>query len=1350
MRGVGRMNRSGPKRLALAGALCLCSLGAAAAQCEYIVTNEWNTGFTAAIRIHNDGTAPIDGWSVSWSYGDGSRRTSGWNAEVTGNNPYTATPLSWNRLIQPGQAVEFGIQGSKGTPNAPAPVPPVSGSVCGGGSSSAPSSSSSSSPPPSSSSSSSAPSSSSSSSPPPSSSSSSSAPSSSSSSAPGGWSTAPVPPAVELRRVFPNLNFNQPLGLLQAPGDDTRWYVLEKPGTVYWIDAGNDQTNIRNVYIDLSGQVNANSEGGVLGMAFHPNYPLNRRVYLSFTVPSNSAAMTSVIAEFTETADRTRLDLASRRDILTMDQPYANHNGGQITFGPDGYLYIAFGDGGSANDPLDDAQDTSNWRGAMLRIDVDAGSPYGIPPDNPFIGGGGLPEIYAYGLRNPWRWSFDRLSGQLWVADVGQAAWEEIDIIQAGGNYGWRCREGFAVTSNACSTSGPYVDPIAVYDHSEGASITGGYVYRGGDIIGLDGIYVFGDYANGRIWGITQPTPGDYQRHLMLDTNLAIASFGESNQGELYVVDFGGGLYRLLPQGGLSSSSSSSSSSTPSSSSSSSPPPSSSSSSSSPPPPSSSSSSSSAPGAGAYCDVDYVIANDWGSGFQVNLTIHNLSNQVVDGWTLVWNLGAGESFAGGWNASFGTSGSQVTASNPAGHWNGRLAANGGTVSFGFQVNNSQPPADLVTEFTLNGTPCGQPPASSSSSGGGASSGSSSSAGSSSSGGLNDGQNLYGLHCASCHGFDGAGGTVGVPLDQPQDLAAMTAYIETNMPMTDPAACGADCAAAVANYIADTFWTPTEPLVCSGVRYGAQQLKLLTRSEYQNSVEDLLGVDYAAADGLAPDTRVGYFHNNSYTAVLESSYDRYLTVAQEIAAWSAARDFAPALDCNGVYDQSCAERFLDQVLPRIFRRPPDAAEEGAYRNLANGTATGGDVKAGIELALAAALSSPQFLYRSEIGEPNPANPELGADATELTSYEMATWLAYTFTGSTPDDTLLARAAADELRDPAVIRAEADRLLATPRARERLGDFVGAWLDTDALENAPKDPTVWPGFEQLIPHLEREIREVFAYVMLTETERFASLYAGDFTFVNGPLAQHYGIGGVTGEAFQRVTTPDRGGILTSGAFMARWAEDVESSPIRRSVRVRRRMLCQNQPAPPANVALGREQQLAENAAILNDPTTTNRRKYEVITDASPCSDCHAEWINPLGFGMEDFDAVGRRRSQDLNGNPIDASGRLYAPENLNDRATWIDFSGARGLGEVLAGLPAAQSCLTEQLFRYVYGVGPENIDPSNPQGPQLDPQERNAYLCEVQDLTQRMMSTSPRAMLRDMAVMQAVRYRKPWSR
>ncbi len=612
-----------------------------------------------------------------------------------------------------------------------------------------------------------------------------------------------------------------------------------------------------------------------------------------------------------------------------------------------------------------------------------------------------------------------------------------------------------------------------------------------------------------------------------------------------------------------------------------------------------------------------------------------------------------------------------------------------------------------------------------------------------------GGEIFSKVCASCHGFDASGGVLNIPLNTKRDLAAMIEIIEQRMPFGNPQNCDATCAERVGNYIADTFWAEELPEDCSMVKYGARQLKILTKSEYQNSVRDLIGINYNVSESLSADNRVGYFTNNTFTSIVVATYEAYLNVAEEVAAWSADRNFSPLLNCQN-FDQNCANRFINTAAPKIFRRTLNSREREIYTNMANGTLTNGDVKAGLQLALAGMLSSPQFLYRHEIGELNRSNGEIDFNAYELTSYEMATWLSFSLTGSTPDATALQKAANNELRNPNNIRAEARRLLNSPRARSTMGNFVGNWLGTDQLENTPKDSEKWPEFQQLIPHLKQEIRENFAEVMLNRNENFGSIYNASWTYLNAPLAEHYGISGISGNEFRRVNVNDRGGILANGAFMSRWGESIETSPIRRSVRVRRRMLCENQPNPPGNIAEGREEQIKKHAEVLRDPRTTNRMKYAIITDTQPCVNCHQEWINPLGFGMEDFNTVGKIRFADLRGNTIDASGILYAPENLSDRDVSISFYGTRELGALFANLPSAQSCVSKNLFRYMMGVGHDSIDNTNPLGPELSSRERDGYACTVQQMTDTMVHQSPFELLVNLGTLETVRYRKNWVR
>lgn len=352
---------------------------------------------------------------------------------------------------------------------------------------------------------------------------------------------------LRLTRMVPGLGFDRPILLLPAPGDDTVFYVLEQAGIVWRVDFG---TEARSELVDLRDFYDINnpdscSECGLLGMAFHPDFESNGYIYLSFTEGSDSTP-TSHVARFRSADDgRTLAGAPERMNILTVPQPFPNHKGGHIAFGPDRFLYVGLGDGGSARDPMQNAQDINVLLGKMLRLNDD-GTP-AAGNDVP----GGLPEIYAYGLRNPWRWSFDRETGELWLADVGQDAFEEIDIIVNGGNYGWRCFEGFEPTPGigACTLNGePAIEPVAVYGQDEGFSVTGGYVYRGGALPDYRGVYFFGDYGSGMIWGLFPRANNRYERTDLLASGLNISSFGEGNDGELYVVDHRGGIY-LIEEG---------------------------------------------------------------------------------------------------------------------------------------------------------------------------------------------------------------------------------------------------------------------------------------------------------------------------------------------------------------------------------------------------------------------------------------------------------------------------------------------------------------------------------------------------------------------------------------------------------------------------------------------------------------------------------------------------------------------------------------------------------------------------------------------------------------------------------
>ncbi|HXF93941.1 MAG TPA: PQQ-dependent sugar dehydrogenase [Nitrospiraceae bacterium] len=353
--------------------------------------------------------------------------------------------------------------------------------------------------------------------------------------------SAAVPPLRLVPIVTSGLQ--EPLYLTHAGDGSGLLFVVEQPGRIRVIERGG---LLKTPFLDLSERVLSGGERGLLGVAFHPDYARNGRYIVNYTRRPDGA---TVVAEYRR-SDRPTRSRTEERVLLIVPQPYPNHNGGMVAFGPDGLLYIGLGDGGSAGDPQNRSQNRDELLGKILRIDVDRGTPYAIPPDNPFVAGGGRPEIFAYGLRNPWRFSFDRRTGMLWAADVGQYEWEEVDMIQRGGNYGWRIMEGAHCYSppRGCQTAG-LIFPVAEYGHERGrCSITGGYVYRGRAVPALQGLYLYGDYCSGELFALDATAPASGEARVLLQTGLSISSFGEDEQGELYVVDHRGGVYRLAAE----------------------------------------------------------------------------------------------------------------------------------------------------------------------------------------------------------------------------------------------------------------------------------------------------------------------------------------------------------------------------------------------------------------------------------------------------------------------------------------------------------------------------------------------------------------------------------------------------------------------------------------------------------------------------------------------------------------------------------------------------------------------------------------------------------------------------------
>ncbi len=336
----------------------------------------------------------------------------------------------------------------------------------------------------------------------------------------------------------------KPLGMTSFIDENLLIYVLEQDGIIRVLENG---VLLAEPFLDIKNKTTTRgSEQGLLGMALDPNFGDNGIFYLNYSGRGGD----TVIARYSAYNDLKVADPGSEQIILTYEQPYSNHNGGNLVFGPDGLLYIGLGDGGSGGDPEMRAQNPDTLLGKMLRIAVQDQEIYAIPSDNPYQGGGGRAEIWGMGLRNPWRYSFDRLTGDLWIADVGQGNWEEINFTPAnpepGLNYGWYYREGTHSFKGEPPESVDLIDPIYEYDHSMGCSVTGGYVYRGTELPEWYGVYVFGDFCNGKVWGLLPDDEGNWTSSELFSTGLNISSFGEDEFGELYLISHNGTIFKLV------------------------------------------------------------------------------------------------------------------------------------------------------------------------------------------------------------------------------------------------------------------------------------------------------------------------------------------------------------------------------------------------------------------------------------------------------------------------------------------------------------------------------------------------------------------------------------------------------------------------------------------------------------------------------------------------------------------------------------------------------------------------------------------------------------------------------------
>lgn len=634
-------------------------------------------------------------------------------------------------------------------------------------------------------------------------------------------------------------------------------------------------------------------------------------------------------------------------------------------------------------------------------------------------------------------------------------------------------------------------------------------------------------------------------------------------------------------------------------------------------------------------------------------------------------------------------------------------------------------------------------------------------------------------CVACHGVDGeknANGTVVIASlnanrsvyrhSQDTQDRPLRDFIARWMPQGNEGSCTGQCAADLEAYI-HTWRKPSDGVPDKPVSnfscpsnaqsYGQRTLRLLTKAEYQRSVRDLVNYQTNVVSSLPDDFISGAFVNNNMLTVDKSRYTSYLAHAERIAIDVATR-WNAVLSCTP--STSCASTLVNTLGPRIFRRPLTTDEQTAYMNVANGTTGNRAVADGMQVALTAMLSSPQFLYRSELGELS------SSGVYKLTGYEMATYLSYTYTGTTPTAALLTAAGNGTLNTAAGIRTQAATLLNSATTKLLLSDLVNRWVMTEQIETLIK-PAV-SNFATLGADMKNELGKNFAAAMLETNGTFASVYNPSYTYVNSRLAAHYGIpfsGTQDADGFVKATTTERGGILMSGAFMSRYASATDSNMITRAVAIRRKLMCQDIPEPPSGVSLDREALAARDKEFYENPHTTQRMIFDRITAGTSCSNCHGEIINPLGGGLENFDVAGRLRTTDLKGNAIVSSGTFFSPypqlQFLNDpdRVIYspaIQFNGAKDLARTIVEHPQlsnlAQTCLATQFISYSAGINSIFlIDSDRDVGyKRISKDEENAYRCDVADLTNVLTTRGPRAMLEEIPVLETVMYRKEWAR
>jgi hypothetical protein len=472
-------------------------------------------------------------------------------------------------------------------------------------------------------------------------------------------------------------------------------------------------------------------------------------------------------------------------------------------------------------------------------------------------------------------------------------------------------------------------------------------------------------------------------------------------------------------------------------------------------------------------------------------------------------------------------------------------------------------------------------------------------------------------------------------------------------------------------------TTAIPVCTSDEAAGPRRLRLLTRAEYSNTVVDLLGISAPSIDNLPVETVVDGFDNNARAAAVTSRHiDEYLSTAERVAVQSVMQSRDMLSPCG--VSSGCDRQFITNFGRRAFRRPLSNEEVDRYAKLFDAAVTGGAFDKGMELVIRTMLSSPNFLYRSEMGEK-------AADGSyRLTPYEAATALSYFLWGSTPDDQLLDAAAAGTLTQGAGLETEVKRLLADQRSRPAIAAFFRQWLGTDGLRFTNKDAAIFPNFGDPIRKAMLDEEDAFInYVIFEGTGKYPELFTANYVFTNAALAQFYGLdaAGAGGDEMTRTPVPatgaTRGGLLTLGAVLGMHAHSNETSPIRRGLFVRARLLCQSMPPPPPNV---------DTTPPGLDPSLTTRARFNRHSTDPACQGCHT-LLDPVGYGFERYDGAGAYRAQEA-GMDVDASGEIRGLEDLNAQ-TSAKFNGPLELGRLIAGSPNAQACLARQIFRFERG-------------------------------------------------------------